>query len=169
MAYGNRPHMWPCYFSSFITGTLVSHPLFTLFFSSLNIYNFTYSFKLCFRFERNETQKVFLFCFYHFLKDFILARLEPHQPFFLLLFWRWVLAFFPGQPGSCSSYFMFPAVTGMTGTCYHTQLFPIEMKSHKFFFSLPRLAWNHRAQPPAITVMIGMSHCAQLLCEIGVS
>jgi hypothetical protein len=28
-------------------------------------------------------------------------------------------------------HFMLPAITGMTGACHHTQLFPIEMGSYK--------------------------------------
>jgi hypothetical protein len=54
--------------------------------------------------------------------------------------------FWPGEPGLCSSYFMFSAIAEMTGMGHHTQLL-VEMGFHKV---LPRLLSNW--DPPYISL-----------------
>jgi hypothetical protein len=53
--------------------------------------------------------------------------------------------FCPGHPRWQSSWFMLPAVAGMTGAHHYTQPFSFEMRSHELL--LPRLTWNHDPPP----------------------
>jgi hypothetical protein len=64
--------------------------------------------------------------------------LETHlQPFLLWLFGE--SAFCPGQYGLQSSYFRLTAIPGMTGSCYHSQLFPLQWGLTNSFANL---SWN---------------------------
>jgi hypothetical protein len=74
-----------------------------------------------------------------------LYHLSITPALFALLVLEIGLGFCPGQPGPQSLYFKLPTVTGMTGPCYHTYFFSVEMGSHKVFFFLPRLAWKFNA------------------------
>jgi hypothetical protein len=64
--------------------------------------------------------------------------------------------FLPSQPEPQSSYFMLPAIAGMTGVSLHTQLFSVKMGTLEFLF-LPWLAWNCDAPDLSLPCSLGMT------------
>jgi hypothetical protein len=81
---------------------------------------------------------------------------EPHLSLFLLWFFILELGscFLPGQPGAWWSYFMIPAIAGMSGIYNYPWLFSVKMRSHKLFClewtgsTLLLHRWNDRYVPP---------------------
>jgi hypothetical protein len=90
---------------------------------------------------------IIYFYYYLFIHLFILVVLGSELSFAFVrqvlywlrhismfwLFWSQGLAFCPGWPELQFFYFRLPTIAGMTGTQHHTQLFSLEMGSHKLF------------------------------------
>jgi hypothetical protein len=92
--------------------------------------------------------------------------LEPPSSPFALVILEIRSRFLPRQPGSRSSYFMFPAVAGMTGSHYTPGFFfSVVLESCKHFCSAGLEASLYK--PPAKLGMTGVCYPVQLLVEVG--